>query len=66
MSRQTEVPIERKFMLNIEEAIAYFGIGEKKLRSILADHNELCIQNGTKYLVKRTLFEEFLTKTTTI
>ena len=40
----------------------YFGIGEKKLRSMIEDyrHLGLFIQNGMKYTIKRQKFEAFL------
>lgn len=33
-----EVPIWQRYTLTIEEAAAYFRIGEKKLRQIVAEH----------------------------
>lgn len=66
MDHLIDIPIEHKFALNIKEASAYFGVGEKKLRSIMTEHNELFIQNGVKVLVKRKKFEDFLASVTTI
>lgn len=63
---QINLPIDRKFALNIKEAAVYFGVGEKKLRSLMAEHSELFIQNGVKVLVKRRKFEDFLTSVTAI
>ena len=56
------IPIKDKFCLTIDEASEYFGIGEKKLRKILAENlnSDFVIQNGVKYLIKRKRFEVFL------
>ena len=57
-----QVQIKDKFCLTIEEASAYFNIGEKKLRKIVSDNLDsgFIIQNGVKFLVKRKQFEKFL------
>ena len=56
------IPIKDKFCLTIDEASEYFGIGEKKLRKIVAENlnSDFVIQNGVKYLIKRKRFEAFL------
>ena len=56
------IPIKDKFYLTIDEASEYFGIGEKKLRKIVAENlnSDFVIQNGVKYLIKRKRFEAFL------
>lgn len=38
MAEQTQVEIKDKFCLTIDEASAYFNIGEKKLRRIVTDN----------------------------
>ena len=62
------VQIKDKFCLTIEEASAYFNIGEKKLRKIVSDNLDsgFIIQNGVKFLVKRKQFEKFLDDLTSI
>ena len=32
------VPIWEKYMLTVDEAVQYFGIGEKKIRSLIAEN----------------------------
>lgn len=58
------VPIWNKYMLTVEEAAQYFGIGEKKIRNLIAENQEteLCftIQIGNKSLINRSKFGEFL------
>lgn len=57
-----------KFLLTVSEASSYFNIGDRKLRSILAEHPDqpLYIQNGVKVLIKRKNFERFLENVTSL
>ncbi|HBF8377056.1 MAG: excisionase [Lachnospiraceae bacterium] len=68
MSNETQVQIQNKFCLTIDEAVIYFNIGEKKLRKLVADNLDsgFIIQNGVKFLIKRKRFEDFLNDLTTI
>lgn len=63
-----DVRICEKYALTVAEAAVYFGIGEKKLRSMITDysHKGLFIQNGVKYMIKRQKFEAFLNDATVI
>lgn len=65
---ENQVPIKDKFCLTIDEATAYFNIGEKKLRKIVTEnlYSDFVIQNGVKYLIKRERFELFLNEITAI
>ena len=64
------VPIWEKYMLTVDEAVQYFGIGEKKIRNLISENNgtDLCftIQIGNKSLINRRKFEEFLNQTTAL
>ena len=61
------VPIKEKYMLTLKESAAYFNINEKRIRRLLDDHpGELGLFNGTKVLVNRAKFEEFLSGTSAI
>ena len=64
------VQIWKKYMLTVEEATQYFGIGEKKLRNLIAENRDtdLCftVQIGNKSLINRKKFEEFLNQTTAL
>lgn len=62
------VPISEKYMLTISEACEYFNIGDKKLRKLIDENKgaEYIMTNGTKYLIKRKKFEEFIDKTSSI
>lgn len=66
---KTEViPLWQKYNLTIQEASAYFGIGETKLRKIVDNNSDAVyiLMNGTKVLIKRRLFEEFIDATSSI
>ena len=55
------VPLWEKTHLTIEEAAAYSGIGQSKLRALA--HDKYCpfvLWNGTKCLIKRKKLDEFL------
>ncbi|SDB03631.1 DNA binding domain-containing protein, excisionase family [Ruminococcaceae bacterium FB2012] len=58
-----EVPIWEKSNLTLEEAAAYFNIGQNKLRELTNDKNcSFVIWVGTKRLIKRLKLEEYLAK----
>ena len=64
------VPIWEKYMLTVDEAVQYFGIGEKKIRTLIAENldTEFCftVQIGNKSLINRQKFEEFLNEITSL
>ena len=68
MNNETQVQIQNKFCLTIDEAVIYFNIGEKKLRKLVSDNLDsgFIIQNGVKFLIKRIRFEDFLNDLTAI
>ena len=56
-----EVPLWEKANLTIEEAAAYFGIGMNKFRELIEDEqSKFVLYVGTKRLIKRRLFEQYL------
>ena len=58
-----EVPIPQKSCLTIEEAAAYFGIGQNKLRALTDDdHCPFVLWVGKKRLIKRRVLDEYLVK----
>lgn len=59
-----EIPIWKKYTLSIEEAAAYFRIGENKLRKIIAENPDadFVLWNGTRSQIKRKKFEEYIDK----
>lgn len=61
------VPIKDKYALTVKEAGAYFNIGVKRIRRILAEHpNQFAISCGNKVLIVRHKFEKFIDESTTI
>ena len=65
-----KIPIWEKYMLTVDEAVQYFGIGEKKIRKLISEHlnSECCftVQVGCKSLINRKKFEAFLDQTTSL
>ena len=62
--KQTDIPIQERYTLTIEEASKYFRIGENKLRR-LADENknaDWLIMNGNRIQIKRKQFEKIIDK----
>ena len=63
-------PIWEKYMLTVDEAIQYFGIGEKKIRMLISENTDTAycftVQIGNKSLINRHKFEEFLNQTTSL
>ena len=68
MTCENQVQIKDKFCLTIDEAAAYFNIGQKKLCKIVTENLDsgFVIQNGVKFLIKREQFEKYLDALTTI
>lgn len=64
MAKINTVPIWLKYALNVDEAVAYFNIGESVLRRFIKDHEDetFIIRNGVKILIKRRAFEDYLDK----
>lgn len=62
MSSDLKVPIWQKYTLTIEEAAAYFRIGENKLRLIISQNPnaEYLLWNGHRVQIKRVMFEKFI------
>ena len=58
-----QIPIWEKSTLTLEEAAAYSGIGINKLRQLTDDDNcEFVLWIGTKRLIKRRKFDEYIEK----
>ncbi len=63
-----KVPIWQRYTLTIEEAAAYFRIGEKKLRQIVAEDETAAfvLMNGNRIQIKRRLFEQYIDTATVV
>ena len=62
------IPVWERYALTITEASEYFGIGEKKMRSIVHENmdGDFIFTNGVKVMVKRKQFEKFMDKVSSI
>lgn len=61
-SKKYNVPIHKKVCLSIEEAAAYFGIGENRLRDIVKEnkHEEFVLWIGNQVRIKRKEFKKYI------
>lgn len=60
-SERKTVPIYHKSNLSVEEAAAYSGIGQKKIRELARSENaDFTLYCGTKLLIKRKKFDEYI------
>ena len=60
---KNDIPVWEKSNLTLEEGAAYFGIGINKLRQLTNDSDcEFVLWCGSKRLIKRKKFEEYLSK----
>lgn len=67
VSLKYEIPLWEKANLTIEEAAAYFGVGMNKLRELTEDeHCPFVLYVGSKRLIKRRVFEQYLENTYSI
>ena len=56
-----DCPIWEKNLLTMDEACIYFNLGSTKIRALTSDDDcEFVVWNGTRRLIKRERFAEFL------
>ena len=62
MKKSAEIPFWERYTLSVEEAAAYFRIGENKLRKIISENEDadFILWNGNRPQIKRNKFEEFI------
>ncbi|MCI9517115.1 MAG: excisionase [Lachnospiraceae bacterium] len=62
MAKEIIVPIWEKYSLSIEEAAAYFRVGENSIRKIIKENPnaDFWFWNGNRKQIKRRLFEQFM------
>lgn len=68
MTLSNSVPVWEKYMLTIDEAAAYFRLGENKLRKIINENREAdyVFWNGNRAQIKRVLFENYIDNCNTL
>lgn len=62
MTSKRDIPFWNQYTLSIEEAAAYFRIGENKLRDFVNKNKtaNFVLWNGNRAQIKRRLFEEWV------
>ena len=62
MKHSQNVPLWEKYTLTVEEAAAYFRIGEHKLRRLINENKNAdnLLWNGNRVQIKREKFEKFV------
>ena len=63
-----EIPFWEKYTLSIEEAAAYFRIGENKIRKMINDNRDAdyILWNNTRAQIKRKKFENYIEGTSSV
>lgn len=63
LRKDDSVPLWQKSNLTLDEAAIYSGIGKNRIRQLSDDENcEFVLWVGTKRLIKRKQFDEFISK----
>ena len=62
MNTTYNIPVWKKYTLSIEEAAAYFRIGEHKLRNLINKNKnaDYLLWNGNRVQIKRVKFEKYV------
>ena len=62
MAKSKDIPFWKCYTLSVEEAAAYFRIGENKLRRIIGDNKDadFLLWNGNRAQIKRQKFEQYI------
>jgi hypothetical protein len=68
MAAAVPVPPWERYTLSVEEAAAYFRIGENKLRRISSENEnaDYILWNGNRPQIKRKIFEIYIDNLTAI
>lgn len=62
MAKNIVVPVWEKYSLSVEEAAAYFRIGENNIKNIISQNPDadFWFWNGNRKQIKRKLFEKYM------
>ena len=68
MNPANAIPVWERYTLSVEEAAAYFRIGENKLRRIISENQDadFILWNGKRAQIKRKKFEKYIDGLTAI
>ena len=63
-----EIPFWERYTLSIEEAAAYFRVGENKLRKLISENPDadFILWNNTGAQIKRKKFESYIGRSSLI
>lgn len=53
---------DKKYLLTVNEAAEYFGIGRNKIRETLDENEKLYVMVGVRKMIKKAEFEKFIDK----
>lgn len=67
-TKNNYIPLWHKYALSVDEASCLFGVGENKIRQIVADNPnaDFYFELGNRIKIKRTKFAEYLDKVTSL
>ena len=67
-STDSNVPVNERFLLTVQEASEYYGLGVKTLYRVIRNNPEadFILEIGSHYKIKRELFEEYLRYSTNL
>ena len=65
---RSNIPVWERYTLSVEEAAAYFRVGENKLRKIISENQnaDFILWNGNRPQIKRKKFEMYIDRLNTI
>lgn len=60
--QESDVPLWQKYLLTVEEAAEYFGIGQKRIRRIISydPTADFLLTVGNRTQIKRVQFEKYI------
>lgn len=59
VKKPSEVVAKDKAALNVSELAEYSGLSEDKIRQLVHTEDFPCFRNGNKWLINKTLFDEW-------
>lgn len=62
MYKPKDIPFWERYTMSVEEAAAYFRIGENKLRKMISENKDAdyLLWNGSRPQIKRVMFEKYI------
>ncbi len=62
MYKPRDIPFWERYTMSVEEAAAYFRIGENKLRKMISENKDAdyLLWNGNRPQIKRVMFEKYI------